>query len=260
MLRRVNKMLENKTAIVTGAASGIGLAVSQELAKCGARVVMADVCEDSLKAEAGKIKAGYFACDLSKKEECKALVDHTLGKLGGVDILVNVAGVQTVSPIEDFPEDRWDFIIALMLSAPFYLTKYVWPSMKEHGWGRIINLSSIHGLVASEYKSAYVSAKHGLMGLTKTTGLEGGPFGITVNAICPAYVKTPLVDNQIAEQAEAHGISEDAVIRDIMLAKSSIKKLLEPADIAEIVKFLCSDAAAGMTGSAIVIDGGWTAG
>jgi 3-hydroxybutyrate dehydrogenase len=187
-------------------------------------------------------------------------VDHALKKFESVDILVKVAGVQTVSPIDDFPEDRWHLIISLMLSAPFYLTKYVWPSMKTRGWGRIVNISSIHGLVASEYKSAYVAAKHGLMGLTKTTGLEGGPLGITVNAICPAYVKTPLVDNQITEQAKTHGISEDDVIADIMLVKSSIKKLIEPSEVAEFVKFLCSDAASGMTGSALVVDGGWTAG
>jgi len=253
-------MFENKVAIITGAASGIGLAVSKELKKSGAMLVMADVNSEKLKEEAEKIESDYFICDLSKREECKALVDHTLDKTGKVNILVNVAGVQTVSKIDAFPEDRWDFIISLMLSAPFYLTKYVWPSMKEQGWGRIINLSSIHGLVASEYKSAYVAAKHGLMGLTKTTGLEGGPLGITVNAICPAYVKTPLVDNQIAEQAETHGISEEDVIKDIMLVKSSIKKLIEPSEIAQIVKFLCSDAASGMTGSAIVVDGGWTAG
>ena len=253
-------MIKNKIAIVTGAASGIGLAVSTELKKSGAVVVMADINEEKLKEEAARIKCEYFSCDLSKRDGCKSLVDHTVGKFGKVGILVNVAGVQTVSPIDEFPEDKWDFIIALMLSAPFYLTKYVWPSMKKEKWGRIINISSIHGLVASEYKSAYVSAKHGLMGLTKTTGLEGGPLGITVNAICPAYVKTPLVDNQIAEQAKTHGISEDDVITDIMLVKSSIKKLIEPSEIAGIVKFLCSDAAAGMTGSAIVVDGGWTAG
>lgn len=253
-------MLKDKVTIVTGAASGIGLSVAQEFKKDGAIVVMADVQEEKLKGQASQIGADYFAVDLSKRVGCKGLVDYALGKYGRVDILVNVAGVQTVSPIDEFPEDRWDFIISLMLTAPFYLTKYVWPSMKKSGWGRIINLSSIHGLVASEYKVAYVSAKHGLMGLTKTTGLEGGPLGITVNAICPAYVRTPLVDNQISDQAKSHGISEEEVIANIMLAKSSIKKLLEPSTIAELAKFLCSDAANGMTGSALVVDGGWVAG
>ena len=253
-------MINGKITVVTGAASGIGLSVAEEFAKDGATVVMADVNEAALMEHSARIGASYCAADLSKREGCKALVDFALEKHGKVDILINVAGVQTVSPIDQFPEDRWDFIISLMLSAPFYLTKYVWPSMKESGWGRIINLNSIHGLVASEYKSAYVAAKHGLMGLTKTTGLEGGPLGITVNSICPAYVRTPLVDNQIADQAMSHGISNEEVISDIMLVKSSIKKLLEPSTIAELAKFLCSDAAISMTGSALVVDGGWTAG
>jgi len=253
-------MLNGKVAVVTGGASGIGLAISQSLAKDGAVVVMADVNEEKLKEEADKIKASFIKVDLSKKEGCKALADFAIEKHKRVDILVNVAGIQTVSPIEDFPEDKWEFMINLMLSAPFYCTKYVWKSMKANGWGRIINLNSIHGLVASEFKSAYVSAKHGLSGLTKVAGLEGGPQGITVNSICPAYVRTPLVDGQIEAQAKTHGISPDKVITDIMLVKSSIKKLLEPSTIADIVKFLCSDAAAGITGALIPIDGGWTAG
>lgn len=253
-------MLKDKVTIVTGAGSGIGLAISQAFARDGARLVMADINKDALEREAGNVGALSFATDLSQRAGCRGLVDFALEKHGRVDILVNVAGVQTVSPIDAFPEDRWDFIIALMLTAPFYLTKYVWPSMKENGWGRIINLNSIHGLVASEFKSAYVSAKHGLMGLTKTTGLEGGPLGITVNSICPAYVRTPLVDNQIADQARTHGISEEEVITNIMLVKSSIKKLLEPAAVADLAKYLCSDSASSITGTSIAMDGGWTAG
>ncbi|MCL2391909.1 MAG: 3-hydroxybutyrate dehydrogenase [Oscillospiraceae bacterium] len=253
-------MLNEKITIVTGAASGIGLGVSKAFSEDGAIVVMTDVDGGKLKEEADKLNCAYFETDISRKENCKALVDFALEKYGKVDILINVAGVQTVSPIEDFPEDRWDFMISLMLSAPFYLTKYVWPSMKAQGWGRIININSIHGLVASEYKSAYVSAKHGLLGFTKTAGLEGGPLGITVNSICPAYVKTPLVDKQVADQAKTHGIDEDDVVSNIMLAKSSIRKLIEPSTIAELAKFLCTDAASGMTGSALTIDGGWTAG
>ncbi|MDR2947103.1 MAG: 3-hydroxybutyrate dehydrogenase [Candidatus Adiutrix sp.] len=253
-------MIKDKVTLITGAASGIGLAMAQAFARDGAAVIMADVNEEALKSEADKIGALFCRADLSKRQDCRALVDFALKQKGRVDILINVAGVQTVSPIENFPEDRWDLIIALMLSAPFYLTKYVWPSMRENGWGRIINLNSIHGLVASEYKAAYVSAKHGLTGLTKTAGLEGGPLGITVNSICPAYVRTPLVDKQIADQAQAHGISADEVVTDVMLVKSSIKKLLEPEVVADMAKYLCSDAAASITGSAISIDGGWVAG
>lgn len=252
-------MLKDKVTLITGGASGIGLSMCQEFAKDGAIVVMADMQEEKLQAEASKIGATPFKADLSKRADCKALADFALAKHKKVDILINVAGVQTVSPVEDFPEDRWDFMIALMLTAPFLLTRYVWPSMKAQGWGRIIHLNSVHGLVASEYKSAYISAKHGLMGLTKTTALEGGPLGITVNSICPAYVRTPLVDNQIKDQAKVHGISEDEVVSKIMLVKSSIKKLLEPSTIAEITKFLCTDAASGITGSSLVVDGGWTA-
>lgn len=252
-------MLKNKVCIVTGAASGIGLAIAESFAQDGAKVVLADINEEKLKAEAERIGGEYFKTDLSKRADCKGLVDFTLDKFSKVDILVNVAGIQTVSPIDEFPEDKWDFMISLMLTAPFLLTKYAWPSMKEQKWGRVINLNSIHGLVASEFKSAYVSAKHGLSGLTKTAALEGGPHGITVNSICPAYVRTPLVDNQIEAQAKTHGISKEQVVEDIMLKNAVVKKLIEPSVIADTVKFLCSDAGAHITGSLMTIDGGWTA-
>ena len=253
-------MLKDKVAIVTGAASGIGLATAEMLAKEGARVVLADINEAQLEAVSAKIGADALAVDLSKREGCRELADYAMKQHGRIDILVNVAGIQNVASVEDFPEERWDFMISLMLTAPFLLTKYAWPSMRQNGWGRVINLNSIHGLVASEFKSAYVSAKHGLMGLTKTAALEGGPCGITVNSICPAYVRTPLVDNQIEAQAQNHGISKEEVISKIMLQKAAIKTKLEPETIAEAVKFLCSDAAANITGTAFTIDGGWTAG
>ena len=253
-------MLKDKVAIVTGAASGIGLATAEMLAKEGARVVLADINEAQLEAVSAKIGADALAVDLSKREGCRELADYAMKQHGRIDILVNVAGIQNVASVEDFPEERWEFMISLMLTEPFLLTKYAWPSMRQNGWGRVINLNSIHGLVASEFKSAYVSAKHGLMGLTKTAALEGGPCGITVNSICPAYVRTPLVDNQIEAQAQNHGISKEEVISKIMLQKAAIKTMLEPETIAEAVKFLCSDAAANITGTAFTIDGGWTAG
>ena len=252
-------MLENKVCIVTGAASGIGLAIAESFAKDGARVVMADINEDKLKVEAERIGGLYFKTDLSKRADCKGLVDYAIEKYSKVDILINDAGIQTVSPIEEFPEDKWDFMINLMLTAPFLLTKYVWPSMKEQKWGRIINLNSIHGLVASEFKSAYVSAKHGLSGLTKTAALEGGEFGITVNSICPAYVSTRLVENQIEAQAATHGISKEEVVEKIMLKNSAVKKLIEPSMVADYAKFLCSEAGQFISGATLTMDGGWTA-
>jgi len=252
-------MLKDKVCIVTGAASGIGLAIAEMFVAEQAKVVMVDINETQLKAHCERLGSEYVVADLSKREDCKNVVDVTARLFEKVDILVNVAGIQTVSPIEDFPEDKWDFMINLMLTAPFLLTRYSWPFMKAQNWGRVINLNSIHGLVASEFKSAYVSAKHGLSGLTKTTALEGGPFGITVNSICPSYVQTPLVDKQIAAQAATHGISEEEVVSKIMLQKAAVKKLLQPNEVASVVKFLCTDEASMITGSTMTIDGGWTA-
>ena len=252
-------MLKDKVCIVTGAASGIGLAICEKLVEEQCKVVMIDVSEELLIKQSLRLQSPYVVADLALRKDCRDLVDFTVGKFGNVDILINVAGLQNIHPIEDFPEDTWEYMLKVMLTAPFLLSKYCWPYMKAQNWGRIIHLNSIHGLVASEFKSAYITAKHGLTGLTKVSALEGGPFGITVNSICPAYVKTPLVDKQIAKQAELHGIGEDEVITKIMLAKASIKKLIEVDDIAETVKFLCSESASMITGTTLTIDGGWTA-
>src|SRR5210317_2307217 len=235
--------MSQKVAVVTGAASGIGLAVAEALAAGGYRLVMADVNTESGQREADRLNAYFVHADLTDAADCKALVSAAVEKYGSVDVLVNNAGIQHVSPIEDFPEEKWNFIISLMLTAPFLLIKYCWPHMKQKGWGRIINISSVHGLRASEFKSAYISAKHGMMGLTKTTALEGGPYGITVNAICPAYVRTPLVDNQIDAQAKTHGIPREDVIETIMLKKAAVKKMIEPSEIGDAVLYLCSDSA-----------------
>lgn len=251
--------MSERIAIVTGASSGIGLAVAQALAANGDKVVMADLNQEVGAAEAHKIGGLFVKADLSQRNDCKNLIDATLARFGRIDILVNNAGIQHVSPVEEFPEDKWDFMISLMLTAPFLLTRYAWPSMKENGWGRIIHINSVHGLIASPFKAAYISAKHGLSGLTKTTALEGGPHGITVNSICPAYVRTPLVDNQIADQAAAHNLSETEVIEQIMLKNAAVKRLIEPSEIGDLVVYLCDDKAACFTGSCMTMDCGWTA-
>lgn len=251
--------MAERIAIVTGASSGIGLAVARSLAASGNKVVLADVNQEAGTAAAHEIDGLFVKADLSQRGDCRGLVDATLARFGRVDILVNNAGIQHVSPVEEFPEDKWDFMIALMLTAPFLLTRYAWPSMKENGWGRVIHINSVHGLIASPFKSAYISAKHGLSGLTKTTALEGGPHGITVNSICPAYVRTPLVDNQIADQAKAHSLSENEVIEQIMLKNAAVKRLIEPEEIGDLVVYLCSDKAACFTGSCLTMDCGWTA-
>jgi 3-hydroxybutyrate dehydrogenase len=251
--------MKGKVAIVTGAAGGIGLAVSRTLAQEGARVFLADLDEEVGRLRADEIGGVFVRADLSRREDCRRLVDAALQGEGRVDILVNNAGIQHVSPVEDFPEDKWDFMLALMLTAPFLLTRYCWPSMKESNWGRVININSVHGLIASPFKSAYVSAKHGVSGLTKTAALEGGPFGITVNSLCPAYVRTPLVDNQIADQARVHNLSPQEIVETIMLKNAAVKRLIEPDEIGRFVLFLCSDGAACITGSMLTIDCGWTA-
>jgi 3-hydroxybutyrate dehydrogenase len=246
--------------LVTGGASGIGRAIAQDLAAQGACVLIADMNEEAGMAVSRTIPRSIFQrADVTSRADCRALVDRAESEWGGVDILVNNAGVQHVSPVEEFPEDRWEMLIRIMLIAPFLLTRYVLPHMYARGWGRIVNMGSIHALVASPYKSAYVSAKHGLLGLTKTVALEAGDRGVTCNAICPSYVRTPLVERQIDDLARENALSSDDVVEQIMLAPAPIKRLLEPAEVAALATFLCSDAAAGITGSAQTIDCGWTA-
>lgn len=252
--------LSGRAALVTGAASGIGRAIAEDLAAHGASVLLADLNDDLGRAAASAVPNGVFQrADITSRDDCRSLVDQATRQWGGVDILVNNAGVQHVAPVEDFPEDRWEQLIRIMLIGPFLLTKYALPGMYARGWGRIINIASIHGLVASPYKSAYVSAKHGLLGLTKTVAVEAGERGITCNAICPSYVRTPLVERQIDDLARANQMSADDVVEQIMLEPAARKRLLEPSEVAAFATFLCSEPAAGITGSAQTIDCGWTA-
>ncbi|GCE18547.1 3-hydroxybutyrate dehydrogenase [Dictyobacter kobayashii] len=249
-----------KVAIVTGAASGIGLAVAQDLAAQGVRVTLSDVDVDGGRAATAELEGARFqAADMTKPEDVRTLVASTIEAEGQVDILVNNAGIQHVAPIVDFPEEKWRQIIEIMLTAPFLLTQAVLPDMYKRNWGRIINIASVHALRASAFKSAYVTAKHGLLGLTRVTALEAAEHGVTCNAICPSYVRTPLVEKQIAAQAKIHGIPENEVVEKIMVTEGAIKRLLEPAEVAQLVTYLCSDAAGGITGSAQTIDCGWTA-
>lgn len=244
--------LTGRSALVTGAASGIGRACAGRLARAGASVTVLDVDGDAAKEVAEGIGGEALQADLSDYEVLDNLeVD--------ADIIVNNAGLQHVAPIEEFPPERFSLILRIMLEAPFRILQKALPGMYEKGWGRVINISSVHGLRASPYKSAYVSAKHGLEGLSKTLALEGGPRGVTSNCVDPAYVKTPLVEKQIADQARIHGISEDEVIEKIMLTEPVIKRLIEPEEVAELALFLCSKEASFINGSSIVMDGGWTA-
>jgi 3-hydroxybutyrate dehydrogenase len=248
-----------RIAIVTGAASGIGLACAERLAADGCAVVLADVNEQAGREHAARLKGSFFKSDLSTRQGCRQLVDEALRLHGTVHILVNNAGYQHVAPIEAFPEEQWERMIALMLTAPFLLIRYCWPAMKQQKWGRVVNIGSIHALIASPFKVGYIAAKHGLVGLTRTAALEGGEHGITVNAICPAYVRTPLVDSQIADQAKANRLSPEEVIEKVMLAPAAVKRLIEPAEVADFAAYLCTEAAGVITGSALAMDLGWTA-
>jgi 3-hydroxybutyrate dehydrogenase len=252
--------LAGKVAIVTGAASGIGLAIARDLAQQGVRVTLADMDAERGRAAADELAGARFQfADLSKPEDSHRLAHETLEAEGRVDILVNNAGIQHVAPIIEFAEEKWRTIIEIMLTSPFLLTQAVLPNMYEHKWGRIVNIASVHSLRASAYKAAYVSAKHGLLGLTRVTALEAAEHGVTCNAICPSYVRTPLVEKQITDQARIHNIPESEVVEKIMAAEGAIKRLLEPEEVAHLASYLCSDAASAITGSAQMIDCGWTA-
>jgi 3-hydroxybutyrate dehydrogenase len=244
--------LAGRRALVTGGASGIGRACAIRLAEEGAEVVVVDRDAEAAKRVAEAVGGSAVTVDLSDLEAVDALdLD--------VDVLVNNAGLQHVAPVHEFPVDRFSYILRLMLEAPFRLVRGALPHMYERGWGRIVNISSVHGLRASAFKSAYVTAKHGLEGLSKVIALEGAEHGVTSNCVNPSYVRTPLVEGQIAAQAEAHGLSEDQVVEQVMLAPAAVKRLIEPDEVAEAVAFLCSPAGNSITGSSLVMDGGWTA-
>jgi 3-hydroxybutyrate dehydrogenase len=246
------QFLDGRRALITGGASGIGRACAVRLADAGASVVVVDRDAEGAKRVAEAVDGQAVTADLSDLDAVDRLdLD--------VDILVNNAGLQHVAPLHEFPVDRFSFILRLMLEAPFRLVRGALPHMYERGWGRVVNISSVHGLRASAYKSAYVTAKHGLEGLSKVIALEGAEHGVTSNCINPAYVRTPLVEGQIADQAKAHGLPEDEVVGRVMLARASVKRLIEPEEVADAVTFLCSPAAASMTGSSFVMDGGWSA-
>lgn len=259
-------MLSGKTAVITGSTSGIGLGIAESLAASGVNIVLngfgdPKTIEETRAKLARDRNVGvlYSAADMSKPADIEAMMALAKKEFGRVDILVNNAGIQHVDPIEDFPTDKWDAIIAITLSAAFHATRIVVPSMKQQNWGRIVNIASAHALVASPFKSAYVAAKHGLGGLTKTVALEVATHGITVNAVCPGYVLTPLVEHQIPEQAKARGISEEDVVRNVLLAAQPTKRFVTVAETAGLVRFLCGDDAKSITGAMLPIDGGWTA-
>ncbi len=249
------RLLEGRTALVTGAASGIGRAVAETLAEQGVAVLALDVDADRAHEVARTIGGEALVADLSDRAAIDAL---DLGSRR-IDVLVNNAGIQHVAPVEDFDPDRFELIHRIMLQAPYLLARAVLPGMYAAGWGRLVHVSSVHGHRASAYKSAYVSAKHGLEGLSKVIALEAADKGVTSNTVCPGYVRTPLVEGQIADQARSHGIGEDEVLDSVLLARTPVKRLVEPDEVARAVAFLCGPGSQSVNGSSFLMDGGWTA-
>ena len=259
-------MLKGKTALVTGSTSGIGLGVATALAEAGANIVLngfgdaADIERiRSTLAERTGVQVIHSGADMSKPEEIAAMFRMAASQVGEIDVLVNNAGIQFVAPIDEFPDPKWEQIVSINLSSNFYTTKAALPGMKARNWGRIVNIASAHGLVASPFKSAYVAAKHGVVGLTKTVALEVAETGITCNAICPGYVKTPLVEGQIRDQAKVHQMTQEQVVREVILASQPNKRFVEVKELGELVVFLCSSGAASITGASIPMESGWTA-
>jgi len=261
---RRGEELRGRVAIVTGAAMGLGKAIAMALAAEGVAVVVNDVDEASGRAVVQSIvdaggRAAFQLGDVSKADDVRELIRTTVERYARLDILVNNAGLQHIAPITEFTEERWNYLIGVMLTGPFLTTKYAFPHMQAQKRGRIINISSTQGLVSAEFKCAYVSAKHGILGLTKVTALEGAPHNITAVAVCPCFIRTPLAEKQIAGQAKFHGMSEQEVVEKIMVAPAALKRMLEPEEVAALVVYLATDVAQGITGSAVPIDCGWTA-
>ena len=254
----------NRNVVITGSTSGLGMGIAEAFVKAGYNVVFNGLEKNGAEIAAafGKkygIKTGFIGSDLTTPEGVQELIDYAYATLGSVDVLVNNAGIQYVAPIEDFPIDRYQKIIALNMIAAFYASRTVFKQMKQQKFGRIINVSSVHGIRASEYKSAYITAKHGVVGLSKVLALEGAAFNVTCNAICPGYIKTPLVEGQIKDQAKAHNMSEDEVVEKVMLAKQAVKEFIPIEKIGELALFLAAENATAVSGAEWVLDGGWSA-